>query len=283
MNSSPEFWEIDGVSLHQYGWSVTTLGGSRIDLPPRRGENIKLANRRGTKHRPKIPDSRILSLQMWVTGADPATGIPAADQVLRWNDSWDFLKRLVWKSQGRQVTLTRRQWLTVDGTPTMVIADALVEISDTMSPTMTGRTRADFVMNLLMADPFFYDRTQRQIRVDLDTPTSIDNPGHDDAIDMEIDFVGKLTAPTLTNATPEPNVWVKSSQAITAGRTVRLDVGSYQANYIAGAIGTVLGSISHAGSLSWMKLEPEGNLVTLTSTSGSDAGHALVRYRPVYV
>ena len=43
VNNTEEWWDINGVSLHQYGWSVTTVGGSRYDLPPRRGENMTMA------------------------------------------------------------------------------------------------------------------------------------------------------------------------------------------------------------------------------------------------
>jgi hypothetical protein len=103
-NSTEEFWSVDGVSLHQYGWAVTTVGGSRYDLPPRRGSNMPIAYRPGQVHRNKLPDERVITLVMFMVGADPGTG-PAIgssptvdDERVQWNDNWDFLRRLVYKN-----------------------------------------------------------------------------------------------------------------------------------------------------------------------------------------
>ncbi len=154
-NSTEEYWSIDGVSLSQFGWAVTTVGGSRYDLPTRRGENRVFAYRPGAVHRPKLPDARVIELVMWVTGTDPATGAQVADPRLRWNDSWDTLRRLVWKPNGAQVTLTRRWFLTVSGSPTLVTADAQAEVVDSMAPTTTGWPRRPFTLSLLLADSYF--------------------------------------------------------------------------------------------------------------------------------
>lgn len=281
VNSSEEFWSIDGVSLHQFGWSAATVGGARYDLPPRRGENIKLAYRIGTIHRPKLPDSRIVNLVMWVTGTDPATGLSTGDSRLRFNDSWDFLRRLVWKPNGAQVTLTRRWWLTVSGVPTLVSADAKAEIADTMTPTMTGRHRADFTMTLLLADPYFYGN-QVTVNLPKGTPVSVNNPGHDTAgsSNFQVDLIGPLTNPVLTNATPTPNVWAKYGAVIPSGQTVTLDIPTFQATAVGTSPGNVIGFISHSGSRNLMGLAQNANLLTLTADSGT--GSAVVRYRPPY-
>jgi hypothetical protein len=280
-NSTAEYWDINGTSLSQYGWSVATIGGSRYDLPPRRGENITLAYRPGAIHRPKLADARVITLLMWVVGMDPATGASTGDQVLRWNDSWDFLRRLVWRADGSQVALTRRWRLTVSGSPAVVAATAQAEISDSMSPTMTGRSRADFSMNLLLADPFFYGPL---VTTDfaLSTPVVITNPGHDIAAhaNLQVDFTGPLTNPRLTNTTPNPDVWVQYTGVIASGQTLRLNVGSFTALRVADGA-NLIGGISHAGSRFWMGLVPSTNTLTLTASSGS--GSAQLRYQPPYV
>lgn len=230
-NSSDEYWSIDGVSLHQYGWSVATVGGGRYDLPPLRGEDIRLAYRPGAVHRRKFADPRTVNLVMWVTGADPATGQATGDRRLRWNDSWDFLRRLVWKPLGGQVTLTRRWWLTVDGDPTLVAADGLAQIADTMAPTMTGRHRADFTMTLLMSDPYFYG-DQVVVPLYQDLATVVSNPGHDLAAcsNLQLELIGPLTNPRITNSTTAPNVYVTYTGDIPAGQVVQLDVPTFTAN-----------------------------------------------------
>ena len=282
-NSTTEYWDIDGTSLHQYGWAVSTVGGARYDLPVRRGDNRVFAYRPGAVHRPKLPQHRVIDLAMWLTGTDPATGATVSDPRMRWNDSWDFLRRLVWKPNGAQVTLTRRWWLTVGSTATLVTADAKAEIVDTMAPTMTGRHRATFTMSLLMADPYFYGP---EITVNLvkDVPISINNPGHDVAGfgHMELDIIGSLTGPRVTNATPSPDVrvWYDPALTIAGGKTLRLDVPAFQATRLPEGA-NVIGDVRHGGARTWMSLLPGANLLTLTASAGS--GSAQLRFRPPYI
>lgn len=278
-NSSSEYWDIDGTSLHQFGWSVATLGGSRFDLPPRRGENIQLAYRPGQIHRAKLADARTINLVMWMTGSTPGTGTAPSDPRLAFNDNWDTLRRLVWKPNGAQVTLTRRWYLTVGGVKTLVSASALAEVADSMTPTMTGRTRAEFTMTLLLADPFFYG-TQVNTTLDVSDPEVINNPGHDVAgwTNFTIELAGPLTNPKVTNASPNPDVWVKYNGVIGNGSTVTLDVAAFTA-YLGST--NVIGNVTHSGARNWMALQPGNNTLTLTADSGS--GTATVRFKPPYI
>jgi len=271
-NSSPEYWDIDGVSLHQYGWSVTTFGGSRYDLPPWRGENIKFAYRPGQIHRNKTPDSRTVELVMWLAGADPGTGNATGDPLLRFNDSWDFLRRTVWRPDGSQVSLTRRWFLTIGGSKTLLAATAQAQVQDSMSPTMTGRTRADFTMSMLLADPFFYGD---EVEVNFSGSTTVVNPGHGIAAhnNMEIEL---SSGARLTNTSLTPNVWV---QVGGSGRAV-LDVGNFTATstgYSAYSGPNRLGDVTHSGARRWMALVPGTNNLTCSS------GTATIRYRPPYI
>jgi len=86
-NSTDEYWSLanlDGtneISLHQWGWAVTTVGGSRYDLPPKRGSDIVMAYRPGQVFRRKVPDARTITLQMFMVGWDPGTGDAPSDIV----------------------------------------------------------------------------------------------------------------------------------------------------------------------------------------------------------
>ncbi len=293
MNNTDEYWEIDGVSLHQHGWSVTTFGGGRYDLPARRGENITLAYRPGQVHRPKLADARVISLVMWLTGSDPATGAAVDDPRLRFNDSWDFLRRLVWKPAGGQVDLTRRWWLSDDdGIPQLVTATGKAEIGDSMTPTMTGPTRAEFTMTLLMADPYFYG-SPVTTTIPRGSSASVVNAGHDIAAhgQLQIEFMGPLTNPKLTNLTPDTDTWVLYKGSIPANGRVRLSVNTFEAWKLLPEFWApeskpppsayVLGEIVNFGQRYWMSLLPGANLLSLSADSGT--GHAVVTFRPPYV
>src|SRR5207247_2651758 len=109
---------------------------------------------------------------------------------------------------------------------------------------------------------------------------SVDNPGHDIAAhaNLEIDLIGPLTDPRLTNATANPSVWVQYTGSIGSGQTLTLDVGGYTAALGDGT--NLIGGISHSGARHWMGLLPGTNSLTL---SGSGGGSAVLRFRPPYV
>lgn len=287
-----EYWSLDGVSLHQYGWSVATVGGSRYDLPPRRGSNLTLANRPGQQFRPKQVDARPINLVMWLTGMNPATGLSTGDQVLQWNDSWDFLRRTVWRPMGAELTLARRWRLTMPDNgnapgalpagPQILFASTQVEVTGSMSPTMTGRTRADFTMDLLANQAFFFGPP---VEATLNRGDYLDvwNDGHDSVIEhLQIDLVGPLTTPKLTNVTTVPNVWVQYNGVIAPGETVRLYVTTFEALQISANNANRIDKVTSGGAQHWFGLLPGLNGLTLT-TGAPNSGYVVVRWQPPYV
>lgn len=298
-NNTSEYWDINGTSLHQYGWSVTTFGGSRYDVPPRRGENLTLAYRPGAVHRAKQPDQRTITLTMFLVGMVPATGVAPVDQRVQFNDSWEFLRRLVWKYNNNVVTLTRRWFLTfpypgdtstsglsaaTPGLPAtgvnLVVANTSAELSGQMTPTMTGRTRADFSMDLLLPDPYFYAPTITA-SMNLSTATTVYNAGNDVAAfyGVEIDLVGPITNPTVTNLTT--GTYVKYNGAIASGDSVTLYCSTFQALKTSDANQNRIKYVTHGGARHWMGVIPGVNSLKLTATAGT--GTAVIRYRPPYV
>ncbi len=332
-NSVDEWWSLDGVSLHQYGWAISTFGGSRYDLPTRRGENIQVAYRRGQVHRPKTPDQRTISMNMWLQGIDKVSvPLPATDdgEVIgrrqtinstdyndhrqRFNDGWDFLRRLVWKPNGAQVLLTRRWFLTsafsgvtwgsadAPAGPTtaplglpangvqLITASANAEMTANMAPTMTGRMRAEFAMDFTLADPYFYG-TQYTAEMHVDDTIYVWNDGHDTVLDNLIIQFGtaevgtggppKLVNPRLVNTTAEPDLVLKYNGTL-AGHTVTVNVGSFTALTNTGA--NVIGTIGHTGGRHFFGLVPGLNRLRFVCDVGSNSsGFCKVTWRAPYV
>lgn len=157
-NSTATYWDVNGTSLQTYAWNISTLGGSRSGVPPLRGSNRALAYFPGQQWRPKVPDQRTLSLAMWVLGSD-ANGVapPAGStQEIAFTANLAALQALFWSGgHGEQITLTKR-WRTQAGVQS---ASALAELAGTLEPEMTGPYRGTLVVDLLLADPFFYGAT----------------------------------------------------------------------------------------------------------------------------
>lgn len=272
------------VSLHQFGWNVETIGGSRYDLPTKRGDNRRYPYRPGTRHnKNKIPEERVVELKMWVNAVHPGTGESDGERKLRFNDSWNFIRDLVWSWSGDQLILTRRWWQTIQGVAVLHKASALVEIQDSMQPTMTGRFRANFQMTLLLSSPFFYG-DPITTRINSGETVNIYNPGQDRSMfeHIVVDMTGPMWKPTLTNATPDPNVWLLFDHALVRG-TLVFDIPNFlctgSLNYIRYVV--------NAGSRFWFGLVPGSNLVTLTESTVSrpaigTGGYATIIYRPPY-
>lgn len=288
-NSTDEYWDVDGVSLHQYGWAIATFGGTRHGVPALRGDDVTYAYVPGEEWREKIPASRVISLAMWTTGTDPATGLPTTDMRRQWNDNWHYLRKLFWTPR-RQFVLTRR-WLLTDGEgdPYIHVASALGQYVSGLEPGMTSRTRADFTVDIKLCDPFFYG-TEVETTIPLNTPTTIVNPGDYPAAHnhVEVDFVGDLVNPKLTNTTPSPQVWVKYGFANDDNQTVTLNVTAFTATADEGPEFSYpewplnrIGYISHSGARPWMGLIQGENSLTLTADSGT--GHAVLRFRAPYL
>jgi hypothetical protein len=309
-NSSREWWSITGtdgqeVSLHQWGWSVTTVGGSRYDLPPRRGSDLTLAYRPGQVHRRKLPDARPITLLMFMVGWDPATGDAPPDQLLQWNDNWDSLRRLVFRHSlldDQRVKLTRRWLLTVPDFndiyintglqpvdagvppqgPRLLTAFAWAEMTGTMAPTMTGRLRSEFQLDFTLADPYFYASTVTAT-VTSGFPTYVWNDGHDVAASgyMQVDLKGPLTNPKLINRSTDPDSWVQYNGFIAAGDTVRLTVNRFTCEkLLSSGNQNRIQYLSSFGARYWVSLLPGVNKLEL---QGGGSGEAVVSFRPPYV
>ena len=246
---------------------------------------------------------------MWSAGIDQSSLVPAADQILAFNNNFAQLRSLFW-TQGNLGSalgfLTRRWYLTQNGVTGIVAATAQAEIAGTMQPTMAGRTKADFTVDLLLADPYFYGAPLSTVVPANGAVSQITNLG-DGAIGFgqapgnggqafTITLTGPLTLPlTLSNVSAGVSVTLGtgslaggsiSNNVLPAGHFITLDVLSYTAYDDTGF--SCLGRVAHAGARPWMLLLPLGangfvNQLVLTTGSGGDTGRAALSYSPPYL
>ena len=277
-NSSDEYWEIGGISLNQYCHSIKTVGGSRLAVPKLRGDNVLYPFRDGRSFRAKKADSRIITLAMWVAGIDPDTDQPGSNQLTQFNDNWRALQKAFW-SPDEQLILTRRWWENASA-PVLREATALCELAGTMDPTMTGRTRADFAVDLLLSDPYFYGPELTQT-LEVGDLVVVNNPGDIDAwLTLNIELNGELVSPTLTNQTTNPHTWFRVNTAVVADE-VNVSVGDFTVTNTFDN-SNLVGSVTHSGFRAWMRLAPGNNTLKLTSL-GNSSGNAVITFRPAYL
>ena len=275
MSTTIEYWDVNGTSLHTLAWNIETLQG-RSRVPLLRGDNSVVTYRPGSIWRAKAPDSRVLSLAMWVLGCNTDGSAPSSGSArAKFNDNRDQLVRLFY-SPDAQLSLTKR-WITSTGLKTAIAQAELVSDMDTA---MMGRDGAQFVVDLRLADPYFYGVSQNSGNIAVSTPLVVNNPGMAKVVAMTVRFTGSLTNPKLTNATPNPDVWVQYTGVISTGSDyVQLDTDQFTA--VDDAAANVIGDITHAGSREWMVLAPGDNTLTLTASAGT--GTALVTFQPPYI
>lgn len=303
-NTTDEWWSyqppgaVSATSLHQYAYSISTFGGSRFGIPTLRGQNISIAYRAGQQQRAKYSDQRTVSLIMYVAGVDPSTNKPGSpDQRLAFNNNWKALRQLFW-NQGpngsQQGTLTRQWSLGAQGSSSLVTASALAEVAGSMEPTMTGRYRADFTVDLLLSDPYFYGATSTTT-LTYNSPTVVTNPGEgvagngfpSSANGFTVTFNGPLTQPTLINSTA--NCALSLDLVMARGYAVTLDVLNDTAFDNATSQVNQIQYVTHTGARSWMVLSGTGydglgqNTLTLTSLNGADTGTCTIAFNPPYV
>lgn len=267
--TTPTYWDVNGTELNRFCWNIETLGGGRSSVPQFRGDNTTLAYRPGSRHEAKTPDARVLPLRMWVTSLlDTAVEAGVPDE--QYEANLRALRTLFWRDDAAQVPLTKR-WR--EG-GSVVSATAQVELVSDMAPTMSGPYVGSLDVDLLLADPWFY-QTQLTQAVPLSgTPTVVTNTGdaRTTGYGCQLEFIGPLTNPQLTNG----SVWVKVGTAIATGDKVTLDLWDWTA-IRDGDGANLIGAVQHSGARQWMPLEIGANSLVLSASSGS--GSVNVKYR----
>lgn len=286
--TTTEYWSAynpilnQTLVLSQYCWNVKTFGGTPRALGPLRGGDIQVAYTPGQLFRPKFPDSRTITLQMWVAGISPTTNQPVAyngTNHQQFSDNFQTLRHFFW-TPSNQVQLTRLWSLTQNGVVTLVSGTANCQIIGSMEPSMTGDSRADFNIDLALQDPYFYGVPQTA-NIPYNTNTTVQNLGDDVAgySNFSITLNGPLDSPRLYNSTN--GVWLQINTLINSGDSWTLDVGNYVATrHSDNTIQT--GLVSHSGNRRWMALNP-GNNTLILSGQLSSSGTGSITFQPPYI
>jgi hypothetical protein len=261
VSTTIEYWDVNGTSLNTLAWNIQTLQG-RARVPILRGDDIDIPYRAGQVWRQKFPGPRVLTLAMWVLGCRPDGTVPSISARAQFNENRDALLRLFY-SPDAQITLTKR-WQMSSG---LLVASAKAELVGDMDPGMLGSDGAQFVVDLKLADPYFYAPSS-VFNLTLATGTAVlNNPGHDRIRKGTLRFNGPLTNPRLTNTTAAPDIWAQYTGVIAGGNWVELDLDLFTA--VNQASTSVLSAITHDGARKWMELLVGNNSLTLSADAGS--------------
>lgn len=306
MITTEETWEIDGVPLNTLAYNIVSLSGNREGPPPVRGENLMVPLRPGKIWVERFPDERVITLGMWVQGSDD-DGNPPDDIGLRrqFRANWDLLVRTLY-TPWRQMKVTKK-WRDPE-TGDLKSASAMANYGGGMDAMVRdgGPHRGVFTVDLVLAEPYFYDDVERVIQLDSAVNSGFAthfNPGFDLHRKLIIDFqavtqlIGTVNEPedaagkgypwTLVNRTPDPDVYFTSIEGASAGQQFRYDTLEFTARQIlspqfgAGSLVNRLGFIRHGGTRNWLLLLPGTNTIRLNVPSGERAT-AQIRYRPQY-
>ena len=277
-----EYWDVQWIngqwySLHDYTRHVESIYGARTDVPSLRGSNVAVYGKPGQLHQPKMADQRVITLQGWVSNTDE-TDKPIGDDCgpQGVNTNWRMLRRLLWRENGAQFPL-RRRW--IDESGDLVMATAMAEYSGGLDLSEHVIEAGAWTCDLTLADPYFYGEVQSTTLVK-DVPQLITNIGDVPASKIVIEFENQLQNPMITNATPNPDVWVRLGAAVASADKVTLNVEAFTAIRDSDNA-NLIGAVTRSGARPWMVLSPGGNTLTLTAQSGS--GTADLSWQPAYL
>lgn len=296
-NTTQAFWEVDGESLQTFAFNIVTLGGDREAPPALRGDDIGVPYVPGTQYTPRVPDSRTITLGMWVVGANEDGTIPQDENLRRTYDrNWKHLRRLLWRPR-KQFTLTKRFWvetaeleaagvstvaLPKDGLWSLYTASAKASYAGGLNPQMTGPARANFTVDLLLSDPFFYGPVV-EILFSMAAPnTTVSILGDDRTTALSVDFTGPLTSPRMTNNSAETDLWLQYSTVVSSGQHAVVRAKDFSAtHYPTGASYKSSGYVSHDGDHFWLYADPGVTSLSLSAQQGT--GSAKLSYQPVWL
>lgn len=260
--STEEFWDVDGETLQTYAYNIVTIGGDRLAPPPLRGGNLLIPARAGTMWMPKVVDTRVITLGMWVVGANTDGSIPEeVTMKAKFDANYRMLRNLLWNPNS-EFTLTKR--FNVDGH--LVQASAQAQFVSGLVPTMNGRTRAAFTVDLQLANPYFYSEP---VITTLATGSQFITLDGDAATNrIGIHFNGPRVNPKVRNDTM--GVEVEYHATLVSGDQVDVDVDDYTSvtDPNVGLPYNSVGAIRHSGDVSWLLLQPGLNEIEVSSTSG---------------
>lgn len=274
MNSTDEYWDVDGFSLQTYGWNIETKGGSRDGVPGMKSGNVAVPNRRGERWVPKQLDARTIQLQMWVQGSDADGKRTARGARQQWSMNWHDLRNRLFVYR-RQMVLTKR-WRDSNGI--LQSATALGEFVGGLEPTMNGGARSSFTVDIRLADPLWYGPTQN-FSLTAGAPTNVAIVGDVPSSRITLAIAGTATNPRLTDSTTPPNRFLLLTDVVTGAQTVTVDVDGFSAVKAGQALSH---KITHDSAGYWFEMQPGTRTLLYSRDSGTGAAMT-VQYQPAYL
>lgn len=280
-NSTDTFWDVDGVSLQTLAHNITTWGGSRQSPPPLRGGSVQIGARRGRLWTPKVEDSRTMTLQMWVNGANDDGGMPTSgDRRAEFEHNWSVLRKLLWTPR-RQITLTKR--FRLYGETGIRTAIAKAQYAGGLDPTMVSRDLAVFSVDLTIDDVYFFSAPVDLPLLRGSQTNTFEYLGDGRTTRMKIDWNGTLNTGTrLTNVTDDDTLWCSPTSALPPGGLVSMDVDAHKATTTPSGAAAYKssGRVSHGGDAFWMAFDPGYNKLSL---GGSPNGSVQISFQEAWL
>ena len=285
MKSIMNAWTFGGVRLSTFGHIVEL--NSYLDLPPKRGGNVFIPLQDGNTHVTKYFDSKVLSFGLEIV----------SDGVCDLETKLDNLKILLGSRS--------QQYL---ANPMFPGGErrALAEVVSPLGVTRGSDPRvAKIVIDFLLSEPFLRNTVSQtswktlamapgdEGPIPIINGTAalyINNLGSAEERKAIITITGTLTAAVriemMTSGGVATGFYVAYSNAhvITSPHFVLIDCGSYTAyeyHTYPTVIQNVLGDVSHAGSVSFMVLQPGINRLGVISTGAG--GTVEIEFYPPYL
>lgn len=268
-------WEVDSISLQTYAWNITTLGGDRLSPPPTRGSNLTIPSAPGRKWVPKQVDQRVITLGMWIAGCEengtaPLSGGPRKKFIA----NWEKLRELLWVPH-KEITLTKKFY---DGA-ILKTASAKAQFSSGLSPNMTGGARANFTVDLELADPYFYGVPINTTLSTGNNTVTVSGDYRTHAVKFEV--TGPRKNLKIRNTTL--GIQVEYRGDLSSGDKLNIDVKNFTSvtDPVATNQFNSIGSILHDGDAFWMLLAPGDNVINVTSDTG--IGSVIMTHQEVWL
>lgn len=276
---SYEDLRADGISLKNYGYGISLVGGLS-GVPPRGGSNASIAYRRSALFRPKVFGPVVKSLIMWVDARDPETGLYPDTHLKRIgqrNENWSAVCRIFGNTK-RQINFSRD--VVVAGGVKQTWTAKGEYSGDALNASWGDSNDEDttFNLDLLFADPFWYEPEYTSPTISSGSSATVANSGDLDAVDLTVTITAGgsgLTNPVITNVTN--GVSFQLTTSIPAGDSVVVET-KYPRVKRTSDSANLIGTVTSTGAREFLTAERGNNTVSLAVTSGS--GSAVVKFFP---
>lgn len=255
------------LDLQQLGFNIMSYAGRTV-MSGRRSDNMVVPYRHGRLWVPKYYEQRVLTLAMWVVGADPATGAPDPDPQSKMWQNVEMLSRAFVTDRGLGLLKKLHPTQGKD-----VVAEA--EVADQIDfRTNPGAQRAVFIVDLTLPNVWFEDvnfvgESAYVSRNDQDTWTvtvDSDVPIYDPVIQLRAPATGTPSNIVLTNQTLGADFWMKYSDVMQSNEEVVIDAGKWTA-VLDGAT-NVVNNVRSSGQPQFFQLVPGANVIKIDVTGG---------------